>query len=199
MKRPLMCTIAILLTCGMLLTDARAQMFNALLPSTANDDAPYGGYYVSAWFSEEGRGQEVCPMGYALKGIQCSGQFCDNKRLWCWPVRSFSGGGDFKNFFSEEQYSNYNTVWDNYHFDLGLVTGMRCSGRYCDNISLRKSSTSRILKTSSCQQSPFFSDEWEAGRNVGNIYVCPGERVVGGVTCQGSFCDNISLYCCDVQ
>jgi len=38
---------------------------------------------TTSWFSEEGSAKATCDPGFVLIGIQCSGKYCDNKRLTC--------------------------------------------------------------------------------------------------------------------
>jgi len=41
----------------------------------------------TSWFSEEKPNYKYCPTGYLLRGIQCHGGWCDNKRLLCQKIK----------------------------------------------------------------------------------------------------------------
>ncbi len=66
----------------------------------------------------------------------------------------------------------------------GLVSGLRCSGRYCDNVALKCSSNAFLGERS---WAPYVSDEGTTE------YVCPDGRFVDGVRCTGRYCDNLSV------
>lgn len=70
----------------------------------------------------------------------------------------------------------------------GVATGMNCSGRYCDNVSLR-CCTGAGSPSGAPVSTPFFSEEGAANG------ICPDNRFVTGIRCQGSYCDNMSLSC----
>lgn len=70
----------------------------------------------------------------------------------------------------------------------GVAVGMRCRGRYCDDLALL---CCPIALPTPAQpiRTQFFSEE-NAGRGF-----CPDQRAVTGITCQGNWCDNVSLTC----
>lgn len=67
-----------------------------------------------------------------------------------------------------------------------VATGLKCKGRYCDNVSL---GCSEGLATQTNQWSPSFSEEDKDG------YVCPNGEFVQGLRCEGKFCDNVAVQC----
>jgi hypothetical protein len=69
-----------------------------------------------------------------------------------------------------------------------LVSGLRCSGRYCDNVAL-KCSRQEVLGERSW--SPYISDEGNGQ------FICPDGRFVDGVRCSGRYCDNLSVRCAE--
>ena len=140
------------------------------------------------WFSEESR-VSTCPNGYALVGLRCAGRYCDNKQLIC---RSYGSGYDptaryrWSRSFSEEPPSQEMS-------DSEVVSGMSCAGRYCDNLQLRFLRSPRIENTRSCRWTQEKLSEEERERQ------CPAGRFVSGIRCQGPYCDDLFLYCCDVR
>ncbi|MCH9688604.1 MAG: hypothetical protein K0V04_44645 [Deltaproteobacteria bacterium] len=52
--------------------------------TTNNNPAPHTCTW-SGWFSEEDP-DFLAPSGQAIKGVQCSGSNCDDKRYWYCPI-----------------------------------------------------------------------------------------------------------------
>jgi hypothetical protein len=67
-----------------------------------------------------------------------------------------------------------------------LIAGFACSGRYCDNVSLR--CINMGLTPTSMWWTGFFSEEGTNSR------ICSGGFVTG-IDCDGRYCDNVSLEC----
>lgn len=143
--------------------------------------------YFSAIFSEEKPGNsQSCLTDYTIKGLECTGSYCDSKRLLCCRISGLTLSGSITDSpaISEEAPNSYT---DN----ARAVVGMECHGKYCDQI---------ILKTQSIQgQGPNYqwtspiSDEQEFGKCHSN------SSYVAGIKCEGRYCDNISLYCKERQ
>ncbi len=134
--------------------------------------------------SEENR-PAACSNGFVLKGIICSGAYCDNKILIC---EQYQNGVDtrarhrWSKQFSEERPG----------YDLSMtefVSGLACSGSYCDNIRLRYIS-GNLRNTQQCQWTAFFSEEAPSSAQ------CDAGKYVAGLKCSGAYCDNLSLFCC---
>jgi hypothetical protein len=68
----------------------------------------------------------------------------------------------------------------------GLVSGLRCTGRYCDNVALKCSTDATLGERS---WSPYFSEEGNGH------FICPEGSMVDGVRCSGRYCDNVSVRC----
>jgi hypothetical protein len=143
----------------------------------------------TADFSEEGTAQQHCPSGFAVKGVKCLGSDCDNMALYCCPYSDradTSASKSWTPYFSEEGSGS--------PFPPGSsssqLSGARCSGSNCDNISLELLRTPRLRFDGQCIQSRWFSEESP------NNYICPDGQWVGGMACRGDHCDDVSLYCC---
>lgn len=125
-------------------------------------------------------------------------------------MASPASAATWSSYFSEETDPNY--AWCGTGDEA--VSGVRCSGSYCDNVSIRCQPLPFNLEVSFYHWSQPFSEE---GSNIGttvshphpnryytdlltqNMHVCNanGEAgVVTGFQCDsGSYCDNIQLEC----
>ena len=74
-----------------------------------------------------------------------------------------------------------------------LITAMRCRGSYCDNISLGYQNLPGVNHTTN-YWTPYFSEE------APNSQICSGtNNFMTGISCKGSYCDNVSLQCTSVS
>ncbi len=161
-------------------------------------------------FSEETPIRD-CPAGKVMIGLECSGSYCDNKRLVCGVPSASSGtyssqGADLyvdpfqwtQAWFSEGQFS---------YFLYGWVNGLECSGSYCENLLLRGqdvfSDSSETHKVSpvnnACYVTGWISEENHADSSTQNYVVCRKDHAVAGVACSGSYCDKLALMCCEMK
>jgi len=152
-----------------------------------------------------------CPAGKVMIGLECSGSHCDDKRLVCGVPSASSGtyssqGADLyvdplqwtRAWFSEGNFSFFLHRW---------VNGIECSGSYCDNLRLRgqdvfsdSSKTHQVSSVdSSCYWTGWISEENPADSNTQNYAVCRKDHAVAGVACSGSYCDNLTLMCCEMK
>jgi hypothetical protein len=174
--------------------------------------------YWTNWVSEEGGG----PVTYCANwdesavGLGCSGNYCDNVRLLCETLpngMALNPATDsYSKWFSEEEFQEdyvvingvdwYNHFGDNFHVcqypgaKPGVVAGIHCSGRYCDNVQLEcvqpaKHDGSSFVPAgaTSCAWSAWYSEE-QGSVDFG------ANRYITGVECSGSFCDNKRFYVC---
>lgn len=153
-------------------------------------------------FSEEGKSHEYCRSGRTVKGIQCSGGYCDNLSLKCakivrrgklpkvvkkWWTRSISeerrGGRDTVDGVVVRVNDNMQRCGTH-----GYITGMQCIGAYCDNIKLH-CTTFESKKPRNCVWSRWISEE-----NGGRLSFGPRSAVA--MQCKGSYCDNKKFLIC---
>lgn len=159
---------------------------------------PYFDYGLStgtevytAWFSEEGNAQGNCPIENGsnqtlMIGLSCSGRYCDNLRMKCsWrDLVHVNAGTSEVGWFSEE-HGLHTCPAANY-----VITGLRCSGRYCDNLKLRcKQLSSLTLNYNNCYETSWFSEE-QGGREI------PAGSFAVGIRCSGRYCDNKKIQYC---
>lgn len=128
----------------------------------------------------------ACPDGSAVSGVDCSGGYCDNISLNCNATGRTADQHTWLPYFSEEGSGAADQAQC-----LGgdtWMTGLACSGGYCDNISLR---CSRLVgsSTGECEWLGWYSEE------QGPFDLPPG-YFLKGIECDGGYCDNKRyLYC----
>lgn len=149
------------------------------------EDSARGCQY-SELFSEE-QGGEMCPSGFLVSGMNCSGSYCDNKQLLCCPAdavgKTLTDHMTTTTYFSEEPINSFHDLRD-------AIVGVNCDGRDCDNVSLKLQEVEG--GASAGRWSPEFSDEHHGE------YICRNGSELSyaaGLKCTGKYCDNISLYC----
>lgn len=71
-----------------------------------------------------------------------------------------------------------------------FVSGIRCSGRYCDNIEITCTKIPGATVGSDNRWTPWTSEE-----NSSPAWCGPGPNLIAGFACNGRYCDNVSLYC----
>ena len=98
------------------------------------------------------------------------------------PTKRRLSGGEWTAYYSEE---------GGEALCNGLVTGMRCRGKYCDDVSL-ECDQSTLGDTYSHSWTKYFSEE------TGGL-ICGGEGYITGVKCQGKYCDDVSIRCSSVR
>ncbi|MFK0570621.1 zinc-dependent metalloprotease family protein [Endozoicomonas sp.] len=149
-------------------------------PTTTEEVTKSHIYEYTGWFSEEGSARKMCPDGYFVTEIKCSGRYCDNKNLKCSKIPGmFVGDATQSSGYFSEEGTNY------YKHDGKVVVGIRCKGRYCDNLSLILRD---VLDTGG-------NGTWTKSFSEEQGYGSCGNGYVAGVRCSGRYCDNLRLYC----
>jgi hypothetical protein len=109
-------------------------------------------------------------------------------RLWrAWVVAGLlllaplPGFADFWTGYTSEEYPPVRC------HQGGIMSGVACTGRYCDNMALLCSQTyySYALRF----WSPFISEE------APHSYICPSGGFLTALACSGRYCDNIAVEC----
>jgi len=144
----------------------------------------------TSWTSEE-----YPPIGCngnntLVNKAKCRGSKCDDIQWYCEHSNGVRGSGQYwTGYFSEEGASyggNSRTCLPGY-----WVTGLSCTGNYCDNIALQCTQMNNISwSASSCYWTSWFSEEY------GGLQTFPGYYYAVGAKCSGSNCDNMSYYVC---
>jgi hypothetical protein len=137
---------------------------------------------LRAWtgYTSEETPPLTCAYGHAVQGLDCTGGYCDNVALYCTPTGRATGWGTWLPYFSEE--GSYGA--DEGHCAGGdmWMTGLSCSGGYCDNISML---CSQMIgsSTGDCGWSGWYSEEQAP-------FYAPYGYYVKGIECDGGYCDN---------
>ncbi|PRQ09678.1 hypothetical protein [Enhygromyxa salina] len=123
----------------------------------------------------------ICPNSNAVRGFDCTGSYCDNVSPYCEQVGGTSVGSSYwTSYFSEEGsgYDDEGHCWGNDEW----MTGVDCSGSYCDDLSLR---CTKFLgsNTGNCYWSGWYSEEQSA-------FMAATGHYIKGMECGGSYCDN---------
>jgi hypothetical protein len=156
-------------------------------------------------FTSEEFAPALCNGNSGVRGARCTGSFCDNVGLLCGDLAGSGYVLDHSRdywtpFFSEE---GANTTVEtcgltcrqrqlNQEFCDGIVTGIGCSGSYCDNVRLRCSPFSSAgVSTSGCFWTASFSEEQGS-----EVFPSDHFYVATGAQCTGSNCDNMSFFVC---
>jgi|GEM_PF-1098287 len=152
---------------------------NAACVCVRDPGAPQWSPYVS---DESGSPPTSCG-SVPADGMACTGRYCDNVALRCpaTPAVALGGASYWAQSFSDETSGGRTCNPGMY------VAAVKCSGSYCDNVSLLCVQGARPW--GSCAWTGSFSEEQGAG-------LCPAGTAMAGARCTGSYCDNVSLYCC---
>lgn len=136
-------------------------------------------------YTTDGRAPAQCPAGMFASGFDCNGRYCDDINLTCRTIANGTVGprGSFGTVFSEE-----NAPYDRYSCPSGrAVTGINCTGSYCDNLSLE--CTSVGTTSASYWSGSTWSEEHQP-------YSVPTDTYLCGLECDGRYCDNLRpRYC----
>jgi hypothetical protein len=161
------------------------------------------GYYWGTSTSEEYPPSACRSSGDFVSGFRCSGSHCDNVRVECdatgLPVRSriwtrqiseedVSSGVCMNVSDGSVRCNNYLQICA----ETAFITGVSCSGRYCDNLSLECTYLTNFVRTG-C-----YWTHWVSEENGGTI-LFPGGYYANGMECSGGYCDNKRFYICQAR
>jgi hypothetical protein len=156
----------------------------------------------SGWTPETSDGLPPIHCQGVIGGVGCSGKYCDNVSILCRDPVAVTGDANWSDFFSEE---GTNIAIPAYQIpasglrgpfngeicpDGSAVTGLACTGRYCDNLSLECTALLNVSTTTCRWSSRSFSEE------NGNV-AFPEDELLVGIACFGKYCDNKKYYLCD--
>jgi hypothetical protein len=194
-----------------------APMAQAFDNCTASGTRPCWTPFVS---EENGSPMSFCPNWTdAARGFACTGNRCDNLRLLCdklpFGVTLNSADDYWSGWFSEESdgvegitsVGWYRRFDENYHvchyahLNPGWVSGIRCRGSNCDDVSIEctkavkwNGSQNVYINANSCGwTSSTYSDE-----NGSNGVDFGFNRIITGVKCEGGNCDNMRFHVCSM-
>jgi hypothetical protein len=133
-----------------------------------------------------------CPEGKVAMGYECIGGYCDSIRLLCDTFPGTLGPEQpWTPWFSEETVGRDCTGLDEW------VTGIQCRGGWCDDMrfTCRKATQAgvRTVERNACGPVGPISEEQPP------ISLEGMNRFLGGLTCTGWWCDNVSARACSPQ
>jgi hypothetical protein len=131
-----------------------------------------------------------CASNRLVDGVDCEGSYCDLVSLDCETVNNFAfGESTFAPTISEET-SGGSTGGGDYICDSDeWVTGIRCTGGYCDNVSIECTVVSNRGKRF-CGWTTWISEETSSASTPALGYW------IDGVDCKGSYCDQMRFHYC---
>lgn len=138
---------------------------------------------------EESRNTRECPSGYALRGVRCSGQFCDDKNLLCCPYLEGAPDPSAKIGVALAISEEFPTSMATKKY----LAGLSCTGSYCDDVQPHTLKTERLAAAKGCDWTRWSSEQPGAWLDCG-----PG-KLANGIRCQGDYCADVALSCCDVR
>ena len=136
--------------------------------------------------SEEGENVRRCPSGYALRGLRCSGKFCDDKDLLCCPYLEGVPDPTAKEMNSRWVSEEVPNVLTSKKFFNGLT----CRGPYCDDSFLHQFKSSRLTNTRECGWTPWYTEQTAPWLD------CGLGSFMAGIRCQYDYCGDVAIYCC---
>ncbi len=139
--------------------------------------------------SEEGESVRRCPSGYALRGLRCSGKFCDDKGLLCCPYLAGAPDPTTKDMNSRwvsEELPNTMT-------SKKFLNGLTCRGPYCDDVFPHQFKSSHLVNTRECGWTPWFYEQSAPWLD------CGLGNFMAGIRCQLDYCGDVGVYCCQAR
>jgi hypothetical protein len=166
-----------------LLTSLCAMTLVAASSATAVQAADSG---WTNYFSEEVLSWTLCEAHERVGATHCTGSYCDNISLYCKDTLPLHTGTDHVAYFSDESgAADCNAVTPDRE-----ITGMSCSGQYCDNMRIRCSQYESGT-AANCSWTAWVSEE---GAGL-NSFMTKHARAA---QCSGSYCDAMRYLICDV-
>ena len=142
-----------------------------------------------ARLSEEPDNRRICPSGHALRGVRCTGEYCDNKDLLCCPYLGGAPDPDAK----ETQSRQISEEWPNVVQSKSFLNGFTCWGPFCDNVLPHQFKSPRLVNTKKCEWTI-----WDSERPA-TWLDCQLGRFVAGIRCRGDYCADVGLRCCTAR
>jgi hypothetical protein len=139
----------------------------------------------------DGLGDVNCPTSQRIEATHCTGRYCDNIELYCGSVSSPYGPIELEIYFSDEaDAATCSFSPENDPNNWLVLTGMGCTGDYCDNMHIicRRPASGSTL--SSCAWTPWVSEE-------GGGYNLFWDKSARAAQCSGDYCDAMRYLVCD--
>lgn len=137
--------------------------------------------YWTRWASEEDPPID-CAHGTFAKAFDCRGPYCNDVQLLCRSGKAYRNKGSYwTSWFSEERRGR--RVCGSHSW----LTGVNCSGWWCDNLSIRCTTTEK--RATNCRWSGRYSEE-------DHWFTAPDGYFIHGIACYGAYCDEKKYQYC---
>jgi hypothetical protein len=145
--------------------------------------------FISEESGQSDDGGAHCPAGKVAMGVECAGGYCDNIRLLCDDFPGTLGAlQPWSEWFSEETLGRGCAGLDEW------VTAIQCRGGWCDEMRVRcRKATNagvRTVERNACITAGPTSED------LAPLSLEGQNRFIGGMSCQGGYCDNVSASAC---
>lgn len=132
----------------------------------------------------------ICADGEAVRGVECSGGWCDNISLLCEDTGLPTGAQTWQPYFSEEAGSGGRANESYCPGPDWWMSGIDCGGGWCDNLSML---CTQVVGSSTgpCRWSGWYSEET-------GTFVAPEGHYITGIECSGNFCDELRYQYCEM-
>jgi hypothetical protein len=170
---------------------ATAGLATLLAPAAANATTQW-----LAAFSEEQPAGQFCPgWNERVTRTHCWGAYCDNIELYCAELTGAQGGyDDWKlSGWTSEESSPISCTFSSAS-DFGAITGMKCTGSYCDNIKVECGHPESGHSLSDCFWTPWVSEEGGGMNYFSGAQTF--EKGARAVQCGGEYCDSMRYLAC---
>ena len=148
-------------------------------------------------YEGDGYNCEKCGARTVAFALSCTGDYCAGIQPECWGVSGFFIGQYYwTNHFSEEQGQAF--CAPGY-----VVEGLDCDGydNRCDDVAMRcVELVGAVQDESKCFWTPWISEEPTPdplNDYAGDTVSCGATAYIHGIECDGGWCDNMRLRCCD--
>lgn len=136
----------------------------------------------SGYISEE-TPPASCSVGKVVTGIDCDGSYCDNVKITCSTLGTYTfTTRTWLGYFTDNGSTTYKQCSTGY-----AMTGFACRGSYCDDVAIECTYTG--MGTNGCIWSGYFSEEDPP-------FVAPSGTYIRGIQCSGSYCNDMRYYTC---
>ena len=177
----------------------RKIVLSVLLGMTLLVLVPITTYGDWTWSTSDGDPPLTCQQGDLVSAFHCSGKYCDDVYLDCADTNYNVVYRNWQKYISEEntgivQNTGGTVLRRNNYMQLcpaGFITGVSCTGKYCDNISFECSKINGYGR-SNCFWTGWLSEE------SGTMWF-PYGYYAAGMQCSGSHCDNKRFYACQAR
>ena len=145
------------------------------------------------------RGEISCPANKVMSAAKCEHDNCDNFFMSCSTVIDDNGVNYVVGTAGDWGSSIYEGSQEFMCPENQAIVSSRCSGSRCEymwfkcaplNAPSDKGSSQVTFKKDECQWMGAFNDEGV------NQQLCPSDKFVTGMKCEGKLCTWMSLHCC---